>query len=127
MATCHCPGPDDVFDLKTITHRKRTSADPPVKLVQTSKGNPMSQSRLSSFYEACINIVIGFTINFVANLWLIPAFTVGNDGQAAHLSWAANWWMGCVYTVISLVRSYTIRRWFNGKVAAAAQRLAGVS
>lgn len=86
----------------------------------------MSQSRLSSFYEACINILIGFTINFIANLWLIPMFATDGNGGHAHLSAAANWWMGCVYTVISLVRSYTIRRWFNGKVSAAAQRLAGV-
>lgn len=85
----------------------------------------MTQSRLGSLYEACINIVIGFTINFLANIWLIPAFASDGAGGHAHLSLAANWWMGCVYTIISLVRSYTIRRWFNGKVHAAAQRLAG--
>ena len=85
----------------------------------------MSQSRLGSFYEACINILIGFAINFIANLWLIPVFVMGNDGQPAHVNLVANWWMGCVYTGISLIRQYVIRRWFNGKVQAAASRLAG--
>jgi hypothetical protein len=79
----------------------------------------VSQSRLSSFYEACINIVIGFTINFFANLVLIPYFL------HTEVPWVANWWMGCAYTLVSLVRSYVIRRWFNAKLHAAALRMAG--
>lgn len=85
----------------------------------------MTQSRLSSFYEALFNIFIGFSINFVANIWLIPMFAVGSDGQPASLSMAANWWMGCAYTVISLIRQYVIRRWFNERLRLAAMRLAG--
>jgi hypothetical protein len=34
--------------------------------------------------------------------------------------------MGLIFTVISVVRSYVIRRWFNARLHAAAQRLAGV-
>lgn len=78
----------------------------------------MIQSKLGSFYEALFNIVIGFAINFAANLVLIPFFL----HTAVPL--LANWWMGCAYTVISLVRSYVIRRWFNAKLQAAAARLA---
>ena len=79
----------------------------------------MSQSRLSSFYEACMNIAIGFTINFFANLVLIPYFL------GVEVPLAANWWMGCAYTAISLVRSYVIRRWFNARLHTAARHLAG--
>lgn len=85
----------------------------------------MTQTRLGSLYEALINIVIGFSINFVANVWLIPLFTAGNDGLPAHISLVANWWMGCAYTAISLVRSYVIRRWFNERLRQVAQRIAG--
>lgn len=77
----------------------------------------MSQSRLSSFYEACLNILIGFSINFVANLLIFPHF-----GWSITLS--DNFLIGCIYTVISLVRSYVIRRWFNARLHAAAERLA---
>ncbi len=77
----------------------------------------MTQTRLGSFYEACINIVIGFTINYFANLLIFPLF--GFD-----ISYTANFVMGALYTVISLVRSYAIRRWFNAKLKAAAERLA---
>lgn len=78
----------------------------------------MSQSKLSSFYEACMNILIGFTINFFANLLIFPQF-------GFHISLGDNFIMGVAYTGISLVRSYAIRRWFNARLHAAAQRLAG--
>ena len=80
----------------------------------------MEQTRLGSFYEACVNVVIGFSINFLANLWLIPIFL--------HVSvpLLANWWMGLAYTAISLIRSYAIRRWFACRIKALSERLAGV-
>lgn len=57
--------------------------------------------------EAWTNIAIGFTINYTANLLIFPLF-------GFHISLRANFLMGCIYTAISLVRSYVIRRWFNG-------------
>jgi hypothetical protein len=85
----------------------------------------VNQTRLGSLIEAVFNLAIGFSINFTANLWLIPVFVVGADGAPAHIDWWANWWMGCAYTVISLVRQFAIRRWFNSRLQAAAQKLAG--
>ena len=77
----------------------------------------MTQTKLGSLYEALINIVIGFTINYTANLLIFPLF-------GFHISHSANFLMGGIYTVISLVRSYVIRRWFNAKLKAAAARMA---
>jgi len=87
----------------------------------------MQQSKLGSLYEAAFNIAIGFSINWSANVFLIPLFADDGHGGHAHLSMSANWWMGCVYTVISLIRQFVIRRWFNAKLHAAALRLAGVA
>lgn len=77
----------------------------------------MSQSRLSSFYEACMNIVIGFSINWVANLLILPIFGFNVTGGQAF-------GIGVFFTAISLVRSYVIRRWFNARLSAMAQRMA---
>ncbi|MES2348465.1 MAG: hypothetical protein V4641_12960 [Pseudomonadota bacterium] len=79
----------------------------------------MTQTRLGSFIEACINVVIGFTINFTANMLIFPFF-------GFHITLSDNFLLGLIYTVISIVRSYVIRRWFNARLHAAAQRLAGV-
>lgn len=83
------------------------------------------QTKISSFYEACINIIIGFSINYLANFWLIPAFVRGQDGLPVHIDPAANWWMGCAFTVISMLRQYAIRRWFNSLIHRGAEKIAG--
>lgn len=77
----------------------------------------MTQTRLGSLYEALINIVIGFSINFAANMLIFPLF-------GFHISAGSNFALGCIYTGISLVRSYVIRRWFNARLHAVATRLA---
>lgn len=77
----------------------------------------MNQTRLGSLIEAVTNTVIGFAINYVANLLIFPLFGL-------HISLSANFAMGCIYTLISVVRSYVLRRWFNARLHAAAQRAA---
>lgn len=78
----------------------------------------MTQSKLGSFYEACANIIIGYGINFYANTVILPAY-------GCHVTPTQNISMGLIYTAISLARSYVIRRWFNQRLHAAMQRLAG--
>lgn len=76
----------------------------------------IQQSRMGSFVEAMANVVVGFAINYLANLLILPMF-------GFHISLAANFWMGCIYTLVSVVRSYAIRRWFNGRLHALISRL----
>lgn len=68
----------------------------------------MSQTIIGSIAESWVNIAIGFTINYVANLLILPLFGF------TSLTPGKNFVIGLVYTVISLVRSFVIRRWFNG-------------
>lgn len=68
----------------------------------------MSQSKLGSFVEAWANIVIGFAINWTANMVFLPMF--GFSNLTARIAFE----IGLVFTVISLVRSYVLRRVFNG-------------
>lgn len=78
----------------------------------------MTQTRLGSLIEALINVVIGFSINFIANLLIFPLFGM-------HISLGNNFLMGLIYTAISIARSYVIRRWFNSMLHRAANKLAG--
>lgn len=79
----------------------------------------MSQSKKGSLVEALINTAIGFGINFTANLLILPLFGFES------LTLETNFYIGLAYTLISVVRSYVIRRWFNKHIVAAAQKLAG--
>jgi len=65
------------------------------------------QTKLGSFVEAWANIIVGFAINFIANLLIWPIFGLHMGARVAFLG-------GLIFTVVSLVRSYIIRRWFNG-------------
>lgn len=78
----------------------------------------MNQTRLGSFIEAWINVLIGFSINFAANLLILPLI-------GFHISLSQNLFIGVLYTFVSVARSYVIRRWFNARLHAAAQALAG--
>lgn len=64
------------------------------------------QTRLGSAIETGANIIIGFAINFVANLTIFPLFGVPLSANTAFL-------VGLVFTGISIVRSYVLRRVFN--------------
>jgi hypothetical protein len=66
----------------------------------------MTQSRLHSAIETAANIAIGYSVNFVANLVILPAF-------GYHVSVRDNVAIGVIYTVVSVVRSYALRRLFN--------------
>jgi hypothetical protein len=59
--------------------------------------------------EALTNIAIGLGISTAANQVFIPLAT----GHALTLR--SNVALGVIYTIISLVRSYAIRRAFNGQ------------
>ena len=66
----------------------------------------MTQTRLGSLIEAFMNVLIGFGINFAANLVILPIF-----GYTPTL-WD-NFQIGLLYTVVSIARSYALRRFFN--------------
>ena len=78
----------------------------------------LGQSPRSAIIEAWLNILVGFSINFAINQVIIPLAVEGG-----HLSYSANFWMGWLYTTVSIARQYVIRRWFNGKQHGAAPRL----
>lgn len=80
----------------------------------------MNQPRLGSLIEAIANVVIGFAINWTANMLVLPLFGFQvSTGQALGI--------GLVFTFISVARSYVIRRWFNAQLHAASLRLAAMS
>lgn len=66
----------------------------------------MSQTRRGSAAEALTNIVIGLTVGFLSNIVVLPAF-----GYPVTLTDGAL--ISVVFTVISFVRSYLVRRVYN--------------
>ena len=66
----------------------------------------MRQSRRMSLIEAVANVVVGYGIAVLAQVVVFPWF-----GLRATL--AENMTMGALFTVVSIVRSYSLRRVFE--------------
>ena len=68
----------------------------------------MAQTKFGSFTEACTNIAIGFSLNFFVNLATLPLLW---NPASPKLS---AFYIGLVFTAVSLIRQFVLRRWFNG-------------
>lgn len=68
------------------------------------------QSKLQSLWESFINILIGYLVALASQLLVFPLFDI-------NVSFSDNLLIGLYFTIISLARSYIIRRYFNKKVS----------
>lgn len=66
------------------------------------------QTRLMSLLESIPNIVVGYVVAVITQLLVFPLF-----GLAASLS--DNLVIGLIFTIVSLGRSYSLRRFFNAR------------
>lgn len=69
----------------------------------------VKQSRTDSFMEALTNAAVGIGVSFVANLVILPIVFGITPSMAENLL------IGGLYTIVSIARSYTLRRMFDGK------------
>lgn len=64
------------------------------------------QSKRHSVIESVTNIAVGYVINFIANMLILPL--VG-----FNITVSQNLFIGVLYTGISIARLYLLRRFFN--------------
>lgn len=64
------------------------------------------QTRKHSLIESLLNILIGYGIAIMAQVIIFPLF-------GGHFTLQDNLKIGALFTVVSLVRSYCLRRLFN--------------
>ena len=66
----------------------------------------MKQSRAMSLAEAVANVIVGYGIAVITQILIFPVFGL-------HTTLAQNLKMGAVFTVVSIARSYVLRRLFE--------------
>ena len=67
----------------------------------------MKQSRLMSFVEAVANVAVGYGVAVVTQILIFPVFGL-------HTTLAENLSMGGIFTGVSIIRSFLLRRAFEG-------------
>jgi len=66
----------------------------------------MKQSRTMSFVEAVANVAVGFGVAVVTQILIFPVFGL-------QTTLVQNLKMGAVFTVVSIARSFALRRLFE--------------
>jgi len=66
------------------------------------------QTKIHSLLESCTNIAIGYLVALASQLLIFPQYGI-------QISITDNLMIGAWFTLISLIRSYAIRRWYDRK------------
>ncbi len=66
----------------------------------------MKQSRLMSLVESVANVVVGYGVAVVTQILIFPIFGL-------HTTLAQNLKMGAIFTLVSIARSFALRRVFE--------------
>ena len=66
------------------------------------------QSKKQSLIESLTSTTIGIIIGIVLNLTILPIF-------GYPVSFSDSLWISLIFTIVSIIRSYIIRRFFNSK------------
>ena len=67
----------------------------------------MSQSKVMSLVESLTNVAVGIMVSFASQLVIFKAYGI-------HIALADNVMITLWFTVVSVIRSYALRRVFNG-------------
>lgn len=66
----------------------------------------MRQSRLMSLVEAFANVAVGYGVAVLTQILIFPVFGL-------HTTIVANLQMGAAFTIVSIARSFVLRRMFE--------------
>jgi hypothetical protein len=75
-------------------------------LLFLTTGRCMKQSRWMSMVESIVNVVVGYGVAVVTQILIFPMFGL-------HTTLEENLQMGAVFTMVSIARSFALRRLFN--------------
>ena len=67
----------------------------------------MSQSKAMSFVESLTNVAVGLVVSLISQIVIFGFYGI-------HISLGQNIAMTFWFTLISIIRSYALRRIFNG-------------
>ena len=66
------------------------------------------QTKLASFRESIDNILIGYIVAVISQVLIFPMFGI-------EVAFTENMAIAGYFTIISVIRSYLVRRWKNKK------------
>lgn len=68
----------------------------------------LMQSKKESFIETLTSVFVGWLIGVILNMLVLPLFDY-------NITVIDSLWVSLIFTVVSVIRGYVIRRFFNSK------------
>lgn len=68
----------------------------------------LMQSKKESFIETLTSVFVGWLIGVILNMLVLPLFDY-------NITVIDSLWVSLIFTVVSVIRGYIIRRFFNSK------------
>jgi hypothetical protein len=78
----------------------------------------MTQSRLESIIESIVNVIIGSAVGLVSQVIIFYFYDI-------KVPWSANIGILFWFTMVSIARSYVVRRWFNNRLRKSVKNMIG--
>ena len=66
------------------------------------------QTKKQSFIESLTSVFVGWLIGVILNMLVLPIFDY-------NITVIDSLWVSLIFTVVSVIRGYVIRRFFNSK------------
>ena len=66
------------------------------------------QTKKQSLIETLTSVFVGWLIGVILNMLVLPLFDY-------NITVVDSLWVSLIFTVVSVMRGYVIRRWFNSK------------
>ena len=66
------------------------------------------QTKRQSLIETLTSVFVGWLIGVILNLTILPLFDY-------DITVVDSLWVSLIFTTVSVIRGYVIRRWFNSK------------
>ena len=66
------------------------------------------QSKRESMIETLTSVFVGWLIGVILNMLVLPLFDY-------DITVVDSLWVSLIFTAVSVIRGYIIRRWFNSK------------
>lgn len=66
----------------------------------------MRQSRKQSLFEVIISTALGYIVALATQILIFPCFNI-------QVKFSDQLWIGLIFTIVSLLRGYCVRRLFN--------------
>ena len=66
------------------------------------------QSKRESMIETLTSVFVGWLIGVILNMLVLPLFDY-------NITVVDSLWVSLIFTAVSVIRGYIIRRWFNSK------------